>query len=200
MRWSPNLQVLGTMVDVNAAAAQEAAVPGRRVGEHALDPFDIRHAPAPRRQLGPARHGWWCSWRCRRLAVPARRQGRHEPRRRALSIFKDDTRWRKIKWWPLIGTRLIDQASSTAMVGHEWDGIEELNNPAAALVVVDASMLSILFALGYVVVYPAIPLVHPARRQGHAGAGPAAAMLAGEMKWPRSRSATRRCADGRTGD
>jgi hypothetical protein len=31
----------------------------------------------------------------------------------------------------------IDQPTGTETVGHEWDGIEELNTPAAALVAVD---------------------------------------------------------------
>lgn len=51
----------------------------------------------------------------------------------------------------------IDEATGTETVGHEWDGIEELDTPLPRwwLLVFYAS---IVFAIGYVVVYPAIPL------------------------------------------
>lgn len=49
------------------------------------------------------------------------------------------------------------RAAGTASTGHEWDGIEELDNPLPRwwLWIFYAS---ILFAVGYCVVYPAIPL------------------------------------------
>lgn len=51
----------------------------------------------------------------------------------------------------------IDQPTGVETVGHEWDGIEELNNPLPRwwLMIMYAS---IVFAIGYVIVYPAIPL------------------------------------------
>ncbi|WP_310534006.1 cytochrome-c oxidase, cbb3-type subunit III [Novosphingobium sp.] len=52
----------------------------------------------------------------------------------------------------------IDEATGTATVGHEWDGIEELNTPLPRWWVL-TFYASILFAIGYVVVYPAIPLL-----------------------------------------
>jgi cytochrome c oxidase cbb3-type subunit III len=57
-----------------------------------------------------------------------------------------------------IGKSRIDGATGVETVGHEWDGIEELNNPLPRWWVW-ANYLSILFALGYVIVYPAIPLL-----------------------------------------
>ncbi len=52
----------------------------------------------------------------------------------------------------------IDEATGVETVGHEWDGIEELNNPLPRWWVW-TNYLSILFAIGYVVIYPAIPLL-----------------------------------------
>jgi len=52
----------------------------------------------------------------------------------------------------------IDEATGVETVGHEWDGIEELNNPLPRWWVW-TFYLTILFAIGYVVVYPAIPLL-----------------------------------------
>ena len=53
----------------------------------------------------------------------------------------------------------IDEATGVHTVGHEWDGIEELDNPLPRWWVW-AFYLTIAFAIGYVVVYPAIPLLH----------------------------------------
>jgi len=52
----------------------------------------------------------------------------------------------------------IDNVTGVATTGHEWDGIKELNNPLPRwwLWVFYAC---IVFAIGYVFVYPAIPLV-----------------------------------------
>ncbi|NDA48628.1 MAG: cytochrome-c oxidase, cbb3-type subunit III, partial [Alphaproteobacteria bacterium] len=55
-------------------------------------------------------------------------------------------------------THKIDALSGTATTGHNWDGIEELNTPLPKwwLTILYAS---IIWAIGYVIVYPAIPLV-----------------------------------------
>ena len=54
------------------------------------------------------------------------------------------------------GTR-IDEPTGTHTVGHEWDGIEELDTPMPRWWLW-AFYVTILFSLGYVIVYPAIPL------------------------------------------
>ena len=51
----------------------------------------------------------------------------------------------------------IDEATGTETMGHEWDGIEELNTPLPRWWVL-TFYACILFAIGYCVVYPAIPL------------------------------------------
>lgn len=56
------------------------------------------------------------------------------------------------------GGRHIDEATGVETVGHEWDGIEELNNPLPRWWLW-SFYLSIVFAVGYVLVYPAIPLL-----------------------------------------
>ena len=55
----------------------------------------------------------------------------------------------------------IDAPTGTETVGHEWDGIEELDTPLPRwwLWTFYATML---FALGYVILYPAIPMLHGA--------------------------------------
>ena len=57
----------------------------------------------------------------------------------------------------------IDEATGTQTVGHEWDGIEELDTPLPRwwLMIFVATCV---FSLGYVVVYPAIPMAHSASR------------------------------------
>lgn len=55
-------------------------------------------------------------------------------------------------------TKHVDEATGVETVGHEWDGIEELNNPLPRWWLW-SFYLCILFAVGYVVVYPAIPLL-----------------------------------------
>ncbi len=51
----------------------------------------------------------------------------------------------------------IDAATGTATTGHEWDGIKELNTPLPKwwLYILYACMI---WALGYAILYPAIPL------------------------------------------
>ena len=53
--------------------------------------------------------------------------------------------------------RHIDEATGTETVGHEWDGIEELNTPLPRWWLM-TFYACILFAIGYMVAYPAIPL------------------------------------------
>jgi len=52
----------------------------------------------------------------------------------------------------------IDQPTGTETVGHEWDGIEELNTPMPRWWVW-TYIACIVFSIGYVVVYPAFPLL-----------------------------------------
>ena len=51
----------------------------------------------------------------------------------------------------------IDKPTGTETVGHEWDGIEELDTPMPRWWLW-TFYLTIAFSIGYVVVYPAIPL------------------------------------------
>ena len=52
----------------------------------------------------------------------------------------------------------VDEPTGTEFVGHEWDGIRELNTPLPKwwLYIFYAT---IVWALGYVIAYPALPLV-----------------------------------------
>ncbi len=52
----------------------------------------------------------------------------------------------------------IDEPTGVETVDHEWDGIEELTNPLPRWWVL-TTYLTIIFAIGYMVVYPAIPLL-----------------------------------------
>ena len=52
----------------------------------------------------------------------------------------------------------IDESTGTRTVGHEWDGIEELDTPMPRWWLL-TFYLCIAFAIGYVIVYPAIPLL-----------------------------------------
>lgn len=55
----------------------------------------------------------------------------------------------------------IDQPTGTAFVGHEWDGIEELNTPLPRWWLW-TFYATIIWALAYVVLYPAWPLLNSA--------------------------------------
>lgn len=55
----------------------------------------------------------------------------------------------------------IDEATGTQTVGHEWDGIEELDTPLPRWWLI-TFVLCIIFAFGYVIFYPAIPLASSA--------------------------------------
>lgn len=52
----------------------------------------------------------------------------------------------------------IDQPTGTEFVGHEWDGIEELNTPLPRWWLW-TFYLTIVFAIGYVIAYPAWPML-----------------------------------------
>ena len=61
----------------------------------------------------------------------------------------------------------IDAPTGTETVGHEWDGIEELDTPLPRWWLW-SFYATIVFALGYVILYPAWPLIHGAT-QGTTG-------------------------------
>jgi cytochrome c oxidase cbb3-type subunit 3 len=61
------------------------------------------------------------------------------------------------------GERHIDELSGTETTGHEWDGIKELNTPLPRWWLW-TFYATILFSIGYVIVYPAIPLIDTATR------------------------------------
>ncbi len=52
----------------------------------------------------------------------------------------------------------IDEPTGTETVGHEWDGIEELNTPLPRWWLW-TFYATVIWAIGYVIVYPAIPLL-----------------------------------------
>src|SRR6476620_5014522 len=52
----------------------------------------------------------------------------------------------------------IDHVSGTEMTGHQWDGIKELNTPLPRWWIV-TFYATIIWAIGYWVVYPAWPLL-----------------------------------------
>jgi len=53
----------------------------------------------------------------------------------------------------------VDEATGTETVGHEWDGIEELDTPMPRWWLITL-FGTILFAIGYCFAYPSIPLLH----------------------------------------
>ena len=57
-----------------------------------------------------------------------------------------------------MANKRIDEPTGIETVGHEWDGIEELNNPLPRWWVT-TFWLCVVFSIGYMVVYPAIPLL-----------------------------------------
>lgn len=62
---------------------------------------------------------------------------------------------------PADNNQRIDQPTGTAFVGHEWDGIEELNTPLPRWWLW-TFYLTIVWSLVYVVLYPAWPMVNSA--------------------------------------
>lgn len=57
-----------------------------------------------------------------------------------------------------MANKRIDEPTGIETVGHEWDGIEELNNPLPRWWVI-TFYLTVIFSIGYMVVYPSIPLL-----------------------------------------
>ena len=57
-----------------------------------------------------------------------------------------------------MASKRIDQPTGTETVGHEWDGIEELNTPLPRWWLY-TFYLTIVFAVGYVIAYPAWPMI-----------------------------------------
>ncbi|MER9108183.1 cytochrome-c oxidase, cbb3-type subunit III [Mesorhizobium sp. M0848] len=57
----------------------------------------------------------------------------------------------------------IDEVSGISTTGHEWDGIRELNNPLPRWWVITLYM-TIVWAIGYTIAYPAWPLLHSATK------------------------------------
>ncbi|WP_095012514.1 cytochrome-c oxidase, cbb3-type subunit III [Tsuneonella mangrovi] len=55
----------------------------------------------------------------------------------------------------------VDQLTGTQTVGHEWDGIEELDTPLPRWWLW-TFYLTIVFAIGYVIAYPALPMLNRA--------------------------------------
>ncbi|MCJ2180458.1 cytochrome-c oxidase, cbb3-type subunit III [Novosphingobium album (ex Hu et al. 2023)] len=60
-----------------------------------------------------------------------------------------------------MANKRLDEATNTETVGHEWDGIEELNTPLPRWWLW-SFYASIVFAIGYVIAYPALPGIHSA--------------------------------------
>ncbi len=53
----------------------------------------------------------------------------------------------------------IDKVTGIETTGHEWDGIRELNNPLPRWWLL-TFYATILFSIGYIIYYPAIPLIN----------------------------------------
>jgi cytochrome c oxidase cbb3-type subunit 3 len=58
-----------------------------------------------------------------------------------------------------MANKRIDEATGTSTVGHEWDGIEELDTPMPRWWLW-SFYISIVFALAYAIAYPAWPLLN----------------------------------------
>ncbi|NBO77793.1 MAG: cytochrome C oxidase Cbb3, partial [Betaproteobacteria bacterium] len=52
----------------------------------------------------------------------------------------------------------VDQPTGTEFVGHEWDGIEELNTPLPRWWLL-TFYATIIWAIGYTVMFPAWPMI-----------------------------------------
>ncbi|MFN2310337.1 MAG: cbb3-type cytochrome c oxidase N-terminal domain-containing protein, partial [Gammaproteobacteria bacterium] len=55
----------------------------------------------------------------------------------------------------------IDEATGVETTGHEWDGIRELNNPMPRWWLW-TFYATIVWAFGYMILYPAWPLINSA--------------------------------------
>ncbi|MER8451748.1 cytochrome-c oxidase, cbb3-type subunit III [Mesorhizobium sp. M1428] len=62
-----------------------------------------------------------------------------------------------------MGSEHIEEVSGISTTGHEWDGIKELNNPLPRWWVI-TFYITIAWAIGYTVVYPAWPMLTSATR------------------------------------
>lgn len=58
-----------------------------------------------------------------------------------------------------MANRRLDEPTGTETVGHEWDGIEELDTPMPRWWLW-TFYLTIMFSIGYVIAYPALPALH----------------------------------------
>lgn len=85
-----------------------------------------------------------------------------------------------------MANKRIDEATGIETVGHNWDGIEELNNPLPRWWLW-TFYATILFSIGYVILYPAWPLLTKATEGlwGWSSRG----QLAAEMKAEETRRA-----------
>ncbi|MET3591766.1 cytochrome c oxidase cbb3-type subunit 3 [Mesorhizobium shonense] len=62
-----------------------------------------------------------------------------------------------------MSTQYIDDMSGISTTGHEWDGIRELNNPLPRWWVI-TFYVTIAWAIGYTIAYPAWPMLSSATR------------------------------------
>lgn len=62
-----------------------------------------------------------------------------------------------------MGSEHIDEVSGISTTGHEWDGIKELNNPLPRWWVW-TFYITIVWAIGYTIAYPAWPMLTSATR------------------------------------
>jgi len=58
----------------------------------------------------------------------------------------------------MMANKRIDQPTGVETVGHEWDGIEELDNPLPRWWLW-TFYITIVFSLAYCIAYPAWPLI-----------------------------------------
>jgi hypothetical protein len=82
----------------------------------------------------------------------------------------------------------IDEVSGVETTGHVWDGIRELNNPLPRWWLW-TFYLSIIWAIGYMIAYPAIPLINGATK-GMLGYSSRAEVVS---NWPKPRPRRERC-------
>ncbi|MFZ4109196.1 MAG: cytochrome-c oxidase, cbb3-type subunit III [Polymorphobacter sp.] len=80
-----------------------------------------------------------------------------------------------------VGGPRVDAPTGTATVGHQWDGIEELDTPMPRWWLL-TFFACIVFAIGYAIAYPAIPLANSATKGllGWSSKGDLATELAAE--------------------
>lgn len=83
----------------------------------------------------------------------------------------------------MVENKRIDEATGTQTVGHEWDGIEELNTPLPRWWLL-TFYACILWAIGYAIFFPAIPMLASATKgiTGWTSRGQLAAAMDAEAK------------------